>query len=156
MPVIIQLNSLLFLLLHSFVSFLLSFLFLFLFPNTTSFFTYVVFAACAVVATALAQIFTNTYQKSLDCNAMQLLYHTSPIIALVRKEHSRNNVPRTSLSFLYSYAHSGKKLLLCSHFKRISIYSVLFFLFSFFLHHFDVFVMYFECYLFVSSFVELN
>jgi hypothetical protein len=39
---------------------------------------------CAVVATALAQIFTNTYQKSLDCNAMQLLYHTSPIIALVR------------------------------------------------------------------------
>ena len=42
-----------------------------------------VFAVCAVVATALAQIFTNTYQKSLDCNAMQLLYHTSPLIALV-------------------------------------------------------------------------
>lgn len=102
MPVIIQLNSLLFLLLHSFVSFLLSFLFLFLFPNTTSFFTYVVFAACAVVATALAQIFTNTYQKSLDCNAMQLLYHTSPIIALVRKEHSRNNIlGRTFLELPY-------------------------------------------------------
>jgi hypothetical protein len=41
-----------------------------------------VFAVCAVIATALAQIFTNTYQKSLDCNALQLLYHTSPIIAL--------------------------------------------------------------------------
>eukprot|EP01033_Poteriospumella_lacustris_P008417 gene8418-6078_t len=41
-----------------------------------------VFAALAVVATALAQIFTNTYQKSLDCNALQLLYHTSPYIAL--------------------------------------------------------------------------
>ena len=43
-----------------------------------------VFATCAVVATALAQIFTNTYQKSLDCNAMQLLYHTSPYITVVR------------------------------------------------------------------------
>ena len=32
----------------------------------------------------MAQIFTNTYQKSLDCNALQLLYHTSPIIAVVR------------------------------------------------------------------------
>jgi solute carrier family 35 protein E3 len=41
-----------------------------------------VFAALAVIATALAQIFTNTYQKSLDCNALQLLYHTSPYIAL--------------------------------------------------------------------------
>jgi hypothetical protein len=41
-----------------------------------------VFAACGVVATALAQIFTNTYQKSLDCNALQLLYHTAPLIAV--------------------------------------------------------------------------
>lgn len=41
-----------------------------------------VFASCAIVATAMAQIFTNTYQKSLDCNALQLLYHTSPYIAL--------------------------------------------------------------------------
>ena len=40
-----------------------------------------VFASFAVVATALAQIFTNTYQKSLDCNAMQLLYHTAPVIS---------------------------------------------------------------------------
>jgi solute carrier family 35, member E3 len=39
------------------------------------------YACAAVVATALAQIFTNTYQKSLDCNALQLLYHTSPLIA---------------------------------------------------------------------------
>eukprot|EP01041_Mallomonas_annulata_P005772 gene5772-11665_t len=41
-----------------------------------------VFAICAVVATSMAQIFTNTYQKSLDCNAMQLLYHTSPLITI--------------------------------------------------------------------------
>lgn len=41
-----------------------------------------VFASCAVIFTALAQIFTNTYQKSLDCNALQLLYHTSPYISI--------------------------------------------------------------------------
>lgn len=42
-----------------------------------------VFAILAVVATALSQIFTSTYQKSLDCNALQLLYHTSPVIGAV-------------------------------------------------------------------------
>jgi hypothetical protein len=42
-----------------------------------------VFAAIAVVATAMSQIFTSTYQKSLDCNALQLLYHTSPLISMV-------------------------------------------------------------------------
>ena len=41
-----------------------------------------VFATCAVIATALAQIFTNTYQKSLDCNAFQLLHLTSPYITI--------------------------------------------------------------------------
>ena len=41
-----------------------------------------VFAVCAIVATSMAQIFTNTYQKSLDCDAMQLLYHTSPLISI--------------------------------------------------------------------------
>ena len=41
-----------------------------------------IFAVAAVLATAVAQIFTNTYQKSLDCNALQLLYHTSPIICV--------------------------------------------------------------------------
>ena len=40
------------------------------------------FAICAVVATSMAQIFTNTYQKSLGCDALQLLYHTSPIIMI--------------------------------------------------------------------------
>lgn len=40
------------------------------------------FASCAVAATGMAQIFTSTYQKSLGCNAMQLLYHSSPQIAL--------------------------------------------------------------------------
>lgn len=41
-----------------------------------------VYATLAVLATAMSQIFTNTYQKSLDCNALQLLHHTSPIIGL--------------------------------------------------------------------------
>jgi len=41
-----------------------------------------VFAVFAVAATALAQIFTNTYQKSLDCNALQLLHLTAPYIAV--------------------------------------------------------------------------
>lgn len=40
-----------------------------------------IFAGCAILATAVAQIFTNVYQKSLDCNALQLLHHTSPLIA---------------------------------------------------------------------------
>jgi len=44
--------------------------------------TGVVFATCAVLATAMSQIFTSTYQKSLDCNALQLLHHTSPVIAV--------------------------------------------------------------------------
>ena len=41
-----------------------------------------VFAVCAVIATSMAQIFTNTYQKTLDCNALQLLHHTAPIITI--------------------------------------------------------------------------
>lgn len=43
---------------------------------------HLVYAVIAIAATAMAQIFTNTYQKSLDCNALQLLYLTSPIIAI--------------------------------------------------------------------------
>ena len=43
---------------------------------------FVVFAVVAVIATALAQIFTNTYQKSLNCDAMQLLYITAPMITV--------------------------------------------------------------------------
>jgi solute carrier family 35 protein E3 len=39
------------------------------------------FAALAVLFTSLAQIFTSTYQKQLDCDALQLLYHSSPLIA---------------------------------------------------------------------------
>lgn len=41
-----------------------------------------IFACCAVAATGMAQIFTSQYQKSLGCNAMQLLYHTAPLIAV--------------------------------------------------------------------------
>lgn len=44
--------------------------------------TGLVFATCAIIATAMSQIFTSTYQKSLDCNALQLLYHTSPLIGM--------------------------------------------------------------------------
>ena len=43
---------------------------------------FVVFAVLAVIATSMAQIFTNTYQKSLNCDALQLLNHTSPLITL--------------------------------------------------------------------------
>lgn len=39
------------------------------------------FAAAAVLCTALAQIFTSSYQKSLECDALQLLFHTAPLIA---------------------------------------------------------------------------
>jgi solute carrier family 35, member E3 len=39
------------------------------------------FAVSAVAATGMAQIFTSTYQKSLNMNAMQLLFHTAPLIA---------------------------------------------------------------------------
>jgi len=42
-----------------------------------------VFAACAVVSTSMAQILTSTNQKSLNLDALQLLHHTAPIIALV-------------------------------------------------------------------------
>jgi len=45
-------------------------------------FMFVVFAVLAVIATSMAQIFTNTYQKSLNCDALQLLNHTSPLITL--------------------------------------------------------------------------
>lgn len=41
-----------------------------------------IFATVAVIATSIAQIFTNIYQKSLDCNAFQLLYLTCPTISL--------------------------------------------------------------------------
>lgn len=41
-----------------------------------------IFAVCAVLFTALAQIFTSSYQKQLECDALQLLYHTSPLIAI--------------------------------------------------------------------------
>lgn len=40
-----------------------------------------IFAVVAVVCTALAQIFTSANQKQLECDALQLLYHTSPLIA---------------------------------------------------------------------------
>lgn len=42
----------------------------------------IVFAASAVLFSSLSQIFTNTYQKSLDCNPLQLLYITAPIICI--------------------------------------------------------------------------
>ena len=43
----------------------------------------IIIAYFAMIATGIAQIFTNTYQKSLDCNTLQLLYHTAPYITLV-------------------------------------------------------------------------
>ena len=40
-----------------------------------------VFAVLAVIFTSLAQIFTSSNQKELGCDALQLLYHTAPLIA---------------------------------------------------------------------------
>lgn len=40
------------------------------------------YATAAVLSTTLAQIFTNTIQRGLGLNHMQLLYHTSPLIGL--------------------------------------------------------------------------
>ena len=40
------------------------------------------FAMCAVAATGMAQIYTSSYQKSLGCDAMQLLFHTAPLISV--------------------------------------------------------------------------
>lgn len=40
------------------------------------------FASAAVAATGMAQIYTSVYQKALNMNAMQLLFHTSPMIAV--------------------------------------------------------------------------
>jgi hypothetical protein len=42
-----------------------------------------VFASIAVVSTALAQILTSSSQTALRCDALQLLFHTAPIIAVV-------------------------------------------------------------------------
>ena len=70
---------------------------------------------CAVVATALAQIFTNTYQKSLDCNAMQLLYHTSPLIALVRQKKNRSIKIRMPLQAVHGSTFQFSALLLEAH-----------------------------------------
>jgi solute carrier family 35, member E3 len=39
-----------------------------------------VFAIVAVVFTTFSQIFTQRYQAALECNALQLLYLTSPLI----------------------------------------------------------------------------
>lgn len=76
-----------------------------------------IFAGCAIVATAVAQIFTNVYQKSLDCNALQLLHHTSPLIAcgmlimspffddakaLVHYEYSVGTVVRILISCMFA------------------------------------------------------
>ena len=41
-----------------------------------------IFAAVAVVCTVAAQTFTSSLQRSLGCDSNQLLFHTSPLIAL--------------------------------------------------------------------------
>ncbi|CAM9970363.1 unnamed protein product, partial [Phaeothamnion confervicola] len=41
-----------------------------------------IFAVCAVLCTTCAQIFTSRFQKDLKCDALQLLYHTSPLITM--------------------------------------------------------------------------
>jgi len=39
------------------------------------------FAAIAVVATSLSQVFFDPLRKEIECDALQALYHTSPLIA---------------------------------------------------------------------------
>lgn len=39
------------------------------------------YACCAVFFTACAHLFTSKFSKSLEADAMQLLYHTSPVVA---------------------------------------------------------------------------
>jgi solute carrier family 35 protein E3 len=41
-----------------------------------------VFGTCSILSTVFAQIYTSRNQGKLDCDAFQLLYHTSPIISL--------------------------------------------------------------------------
>jgi len=40
------------------------------------------YGCMGVLCTTCAQIFTSTFQKQLGCDALQLLYHTAPIIAV--------------------------------------------------------------------------
>lgn len=44
-------------------------------------FTGTVFASIAVVATALSQVFFDPLRKDIECDALQALYHTSPLIS---------------------------------------------------------------------------
>ncbi len=41
-----------------------------------------IYAFLAVVFTTCAQVFTSRFQKELQCNGLQLLYHTSPLISI--------------------------------------------------------------------------
>mmetsp|Transcript_3150 Transcript_3150/g.4857 ORF Transcript_3150/g.4857 Transcript_3150/m.4857 type:complete len:326 (-) Transcript_3150:49-1026(-) len=41
-----------------------------------------ILAAMAVLCTVLAQIFTSRFQQDLGCDALQLLYHTAPLITI--------------------------------------------------------------------------
>jgi solute carrier family 35, member E3 len=72
------------------------------------------FAVCAVVATGMAQIFTSTYQKSLGCDALQLLYHTSPIILVGMLIMCPFFDDTTALSaYVYSTPALGRIILSC-------------------------------------------
>lgn len=44
--------------------------------------TGMVYAILAVTCTTFAQVFTSRFQKDLGCNALQLLYHTAPLISV--------------------------------------------------------------------------
>ncbi len=41
-----------------------------------------IYAFLAVICTTCAQVFTSHFQKELQCNGLQLLYHTSPLITI--------------------------------------------------------------------------
>lgn len=101
----------------NFVGFGINFICVFVYPITFQLIYFsctVVFAICAVLSTSMAQIFTNTYQKSLDCNALQLLYHTSPVIAVVRETNSVLHYTMLQLAF-HQYVVSFSFLLMFSY-----------------------------------------
>lgn len=77
------------------------------------------YAAAAVFATALGQIFTSSKQKQLGCDALQLLHVTSPIICvgmlimcpifddvgrLIEYEHTAGSIFRIALSCVLALA----------------------------------------------------
>jgi len=66
-----------------------------------------IFAGVAVIATTLAQIYTNTKQQELGLDHMQLLYHTSPLISVFMLMLAPLFDQFTGPTGLFAYEHSA-------------------------------------------------